>query len=133
METLIDTHFDVVIHGVYDLGVKELDAGWGLRHKRYDISLVFVDEDNIDKHMRIPNFKSVGEPTVYDVVMRLIVDSQGIDYNIDFKEWCRDYGLNSDSLRALKMYKSMCKQYKMFLTLVGDDLFDQFMDEVDVI
>ena len=56
--------------------------------------------------------KNFSEPTAYDVLACLQVYEIGT-----FKDFCNDFGYNDDSIKAHKMYKAVCEEYKNVCSL----------------
>jgi hypothetical protein len=53
------------------------------------------------------NLKAVA-PTAASVLYSLLLDSSGAEQN--FLDWCGDYGYDSDSMKAHKIYTDCCEQ-----------------------
>ena len=48
---------------------------------------------------------------------------------IDFNNFCLDFGYNTDSIKALKTYKAVVKEYKAVVRLFGDgDILDELRE-----
>lgn len=55
------------------------------------------------------------EPTMYDILTCLEKYE-----SIDFEDFCSNYGYDSDSIKALKTYKAVDREYKAVVRLFGD-------------
>lgn len=60
------------------------------------------------------------KPTVDDVVGSLVSDAQGVEYD-GFEDWADNYGMDTDSRKALAMYEGVVEQTERFKILCGDD------------
>lgn len=55
------------------------------------------------------------EPTIYDILACLT------KYNPEtFEDFCSSYGYDNDSIKALKTYKAVCKEYEAVNRLFAD-------------
>lgn len=64
-------------------------------------------------------------PVPEDVIYSYISESYALDCS--FKEWCSDFGYNTDSIDALKTYRICRKNGKKIRRLLGDK-FEEFRD-----
>jgi len=58
------------------------------------------------------------EPTAADVIACVVSDARGIDYCRSFEDWCSDYGYDTDSRKAERIFKvceRLAKSLKRFL------------------
>lgn len=55
------------------------------------------------------------KPTIYDILSCL----QKYE-NATFEEFCSNYGYNNDSIKALKIYKAVSREYKNVFRLFSD-------------
>lgn len=62
------------------------------------------------------------DPTTEDVLNCLLADANGMDYQVGFEDWCRDYGYDTDSRTAEKTYKAIVHQSKRLGQFLGDKL-----------
>lgn len=60
------------------------------------------------------------EPTVEDVLNCLASDSAGLDNSTTFESWCAEYGYDTDSRKAEKIYRACQKQRDQLERLIGD-------------
>ena len=65
------------------------------------------------------------EPTAAGVLECLLLDV--VEEGTGFNNWCDEYGLDSDSRKALRTYKTCVRQTAKLRKLLGDD-FDTFRD-----
>jgi hypothetical protein len=61
----------------------------------------------------------VGDPTTEDVLNCLLADCNGFDYITGFEDWCSNYGYDSDSRTAEKIYKAVVHQSKRLGQFLG--------------
>lgn len=55
------------------------------------------------------------KPTIYDILCCLEKYE-----NATFEEFCSNYGYDNDSIKALKIYKAVSREYKNVFRLFGD-------------
>mgnify|MGYP000853982119 CR=1 FL=1 len=71
------------------------------------------------------------DPKLTDVLYCLVMDAYVLDTS-GFEEWAKDYGYNTDSREAEKMYKQCIEQSLQFKNLIGqaalDTLREAFQD-----
>lgn len=67
----------------------------------------------------IDNTRKEKVPSQYDILTCITKDDPG-----SFEEFCWSYGFNVDSIKDLKIYKKVCKEYKNVLRLF-EDVLDQ--------
>lgn len=75
------------------------------------------------RQMTIPFFMGpalTNEPTEEDVIPCLISDYYAADYA--FEDFCNEFGYDTDSRNAEKIYKQIQQQNKKFSKLLGPDL-----------
>ncbi len=63
------------------------------------------------------------EPDSASVLSSLLLDASALDES--FENWCADYGYDTDSRKAERLYKLCCKQGEKLKQLLGDD-YDDF-------
>ncbi len=64
---------------------------------------------------------ALGEPSTADVLECLFSDASGYDNARDFEDWAAEYGYDSDSRKAERIYKAVEKQTRKLRNLLGDD------------
>ena len=67
------------------------------------------------------------EPEVTEVLECLSSDSSGIENGSGFEDWCGEYGYNSDSRKAHRIYKTCARQAARLRTFLGYDLYRQLL------
>jgi hypothetical protein len=67
------------------------------------------------------------EPKLADVLDCLSSDASGLESSRGFEDWCSDYGYDTDSRKAEKIYKSVEHQAKRLKNFLGDSLYNQFL------
>lgn len=70
-------------------------------------------------------------PTLSDVLDCLASDSSGFDNAHSFEEWAGDYGYDTDSRTAEKTYKQIEKQAGQLRSLLGDEAYEQLINDID--
>jgi len=69
------------------------------------------------------------EPTAEEVLRCLMSDANGADRS--FEDWAGDYGYDTDSRKAERIYKTVVAQAKKLQQFLGADLFNEFLTYVD--
>src|ERR1051325_1746512 len=64
-------------------------------------------------------------PQAEDVLDCLASDSAGIDN--DFEDWCREYGYDSDSRAAERIYNTCTRQSAKLRKFLGEDPYQQLL------
>jgi hypothetical protein len=67
------------------------------------------------------------EPTLNEVFDCLVGDARSVD-DLDFDEWCRDIGYDTDSRQAERTYKTCVHQAGRLRTFLGDELYEKFLE-----
>lgn len=70
-------------------------------------------------------------PTLGDIIDCLASDSCGIANARDFEEWASEYGYDTDSRKAYDTFKVCATQSHLFEHLIGQDIFEELLYEVD--
>lgn len=90
-------------------------------HYSFVITNGSVDSGNYGKKMR-GNFSQgsaiKNRPTLDDILNSLSIDTMNIEEE-SFELWCDDFGYNSDSMKAYKIYKSCLDESKHLKELLG--------------
>lgn len=85
--------------------------------------------------MRLYFSKGVGhngaEPTVDEVLDCLASDAAGIDNSRGFDDWCSEYGYDTDSRRAEKVYRQCERQAQRLKKFLGDDCYQQLLWDIE--
>lgn len=92
------------------------DDGW--EHNAYTLELLSKG----DQSMTIPWRQGMGithEPELSDVLEALLSDAAGYDNAQDFEDWASEYGYDTDSRKAEKVYKSVGEQTEQLRDLLG--------------
>lgn len=78
------------------------------------------------RRLTVPFFTGsmAGKPTAKGVLECLILDAEVEDWTFD--DWCADFGYDTDSRRAYRMYQACKEQTEKLRKLLGDD-FDAAM------
>jgi hypothetical protein len=92
---------------------------WQKKSHAYTVTLKYDR-----RQMTVPFFMGPAlshEPTDEDVLPCLFMDASGIGSNTDFESWAHEYGYDTDSREAEKIFKQ-CKRNAVRLhRLLGDD------------
>jgi hypothetical protein len=57
----------------------------------------------------------------------LASDSSAIENNVRFEDWCSEFGYDSDSRKAEKIFKTCEHQAKRLRSFLGEDLFNTLL------
>lgn len=86
-----------------------------------------VELEYKDKVMETTVFKEYNAPDIEDVFEDLVNYARAT-YNTTFPEFCENNGYDSDSIKVLNFYKYCKKEKKKLLQLLGEELFQKFME-----
>lgn len=67
------------------------------------------------------------EPEIEDVLNSLALDSSGIENARSFEDWCGEYGYDTDSRKAEKIFKVCQRQAKKLQSFLGNHLYQQLL------
>lgn len=73
----------------------------------------------------------VGNPKIDDVLDCLANDAAGVENARNFEDWAGDYGYDADSRKAEKTYNECKKQAQELRDLLGGDLYQTLLYDVD--
>lgn len=80
------------------------------------------------RQMTTPFYKGYGhhgeEPTAEEVLECLAMDAAGIENVFSFEDWCAEYGYDSDSRRAEKIYNACLRQTEKLRKFLGDKFYN---------
>ncbi len=71
------------------------------------------------------------EPEADEVLDCLASDAAGYDNARDFEDWASDYGYDTDSRKAEKIYNTIAKQAKKLEAFLGSDLYQKLLFETE--
>lgn len=81
-----------------------------------------------------PFYKGIGNkgaaPTVDEVLYCLASDAHGVKDN-SFEEWCREYGYDDDSRKALRIFEACEETAQELERLFGTDLLNELYYETN--
>ena len=63
-------------------------------------------------------------PTISEILETFIEDTGPVGYK-DFEEWANEYGYDTDSLKALRIYKAIKRQNAHVSRVLGEDLLKE--------
>lgn len=83
------------------------------------------------RQMTVYFSKGVGhhgkEPDIYEVLDCLASDAAGIENARDFDDWCSEYGYDTDSRKAERIYHTCQRQAASLRRLLGDDAYQALL------
>lgn len=68
-----------------------------------------------------------GEPKAEDVLNALSLDASGIENARSFDDWCAEYGYDTDSRKAERIFKVCEKQAERLRVFLGADLYQELL------
>lgn len=98
------------------------DEGW--EHNAYRLRLWYAG-----RRMTVPWMQGLGitdDPRAEDVMENLLLDAASFDNARDFEDWAAEYGYDTDSRKAEKLYRRVGAQTYKLARLLGDD-FDRLV------
>lgn len=87
-----------------------------LKYNVYQLTTYFSQGYGIDR-----------EPNAEDVLNCLASDSLGVDNARSFEEWAVEYGYDTDSRKAEKIYKTCEKQAKKLESFLGTERYQELL------
>ena len=70
-------------------------------------------------------------PTLAGVLDCLASDASGVDNAQSFEDWASEYGYDTDSRKAEKIYNICVQQAQELKALLGQDAYDQLLYETE--
>jgi hypothetical protein len=110
-----------------------IDQDWQANH--YKVTLKRNKTENkIRTRRQFTLFYSMGfaiksDPKTEDVLDCMAMDSSSIDQ--DFEGWANDLDYDTDSRKAEKTYNICRKQATKFENFLGEDLYNELLQEID--
>ena len=80
--------------------------------------------------MRVPFSQGsahTSEPTAADVLDCLASDAAGYENSKSFEDWCGEYGYNTDSRKAHRIFKVVERQAAKLQSLLGRDNYETLL------
>lgn len=96
----------------------------------YRVTLHYTTGD-ARRRMTVPFFTGSAwtrDPNAHDVLESLLSDASSADQS--FEDWCGDYGYDTDSRKAERMYRAVVAQTAKLRRFLGEH-FDAFMWETE--
>lgn len=90
--------------------------------KHYKVTIKYGDKQETFVYSMGPGLNH--PPYLEDVLLSLSLDSQA--YNMPYKEWRGEFGYESNA-EAKRIYAACMKEAKQMLSLLGEELFKQFL------
>lgn len=120
------------VHSDLSFGWKELlISNKDIKHftwvNAFEMMKFSVEIEYNDKVMETTVYKEYNSPDLEDVFKDLVSYARATN-KTTFPEFCENNGYDSDSIKVLNFYKYCKKEKKKLLQLMGDDLFQKFME-----
>jgi len=105
------------IRGTYQFGKPEVPEGWPEGTMSYTVTLRYRG-----RRMTVPYFCGplCGEPSIADVLYCVLMDSGSVENARSFEEWCSEFGYDTDSRKAERIYNGCCRQRDKVQFLLWD-------------
>lgn len=71
------------------------------------------------------------EPGAAEVLDSLASDASSVEYVRDFEQWADEIGYDPDSRKAFATFEVVRKQSAALKRLLGDDAYDELLNEVE--
>jgi hypothetical protein len=68
-----------------------------------------------------------GDPTIERVLESLLSDAAGYENTQSFEDWASDYGYDTDSRKAEKIYKAVKRQAEQLKRTLGEDAYNDLL------
>ena len=95
---------------------------WKKIANKWQVKLIYFDKEYVTNYFMgsglVDSWGRPKKPTIKDVLYSMIVDDVN---DIDFEEFCKEYGYDNDSIRALEIYKACQKQTKAYYNMFDDE------------
>jgi|SRR5215472_2608761 len=104
-------------------GGVEVPAGWQPGTHPYKVTLHYRG-----RRLTVPFFMgpaNTREPTAADVLYCLVSDASSYENATGFEDFCRDFGYDTDSRKAERIYRQLERQAPKVRRLLGED-FETF-------
>jgi hypothetical protein len=118
-----------------------------IRQNKISLSAVYTDANALMNDTRMDHWKCVfrsgkrrmtvtfskgpghngAEPTAEEVLDCLASDASGVQNARSFDDWCSEYGYDTDSRKAEKIYKACVRQSAELLNLLGQTGYDTLL------
>ncbi len=72
-----------------------------------------------------------GEPKAEDVLNALIMDSSGVENARGFEDWAAEYGYDTDSRKAERIYNVCVRQAEKLKKFLGEELYNEALYNVE--
>lgn len=89
------------------------------QHNSYKVRISYQG-----RRMTVPWRQGLGitdDPNAEDVMESLLLDAAGFENARDFEDWAAEYGYDTDSRQAERVYRAVESQTKKLEKLLGDD------------
>ena len=101
---------------------EELSDEWKKAANKWQVKLIYFDKEYVTNYFMgsglVDSLGRPRKPTIKDVLYSMIVD----DINdMDFYDFCKEYGYDNDSIRALELYKGCQKETEAYYNMFDDE------------
>jgi len=106
-------------------GGVEIPEGWARDSHPWKVTLRYQG-----RQLTVPFFMGSAldrEPTAADVLSCLVSDANAVEQARDFEDFCHDFGYDTDSRKAEKIYRQLETQAPKVRRFLGDD-FETFAE-----
>lgn len=101
---------------------EDMDDKWRKTANKWQVKLVYFDKEYVtDFYMGSGLTNKRNEPkkpTKKDILYSMMVDDVS---NMDFSDFCENFGYNKDSTKALKIYKACLKETKAYYNMFDSE------------
>lgn len=105
------------------------DTAWAATAKHYRVTL------RRPGHRMTTYFSMgsahTGKPRTADVLGCLVSDANGVEKTPNFEEWARDYGYDTDSIKAQRIFQNCVREARRLNKFLGDSLYRTLLWDTD--
>ena len=95
---------------------------WKKTTNKWQVKLIYFNKEYVTNYFMgsglVDSWGRPQKPTIKDVLYSMIADDVN---DIDFEEFCKEYGYDNDSIKALEIYKACQKQTKAYYNMFDDE------------
>ena len=97
---------------------EDMNDNWKKTANKWQVKLVYFDKEYVtDFYMGSGLVDKMGKPkkpTKKDILYSMIIDDVS---DLDFNDFCNEFGYNNDSIKALKVYESCKRETKAYYNM----------------
>lgn len=101
---------------------EDLSDEWKKTANKWQVKLIYFDKEYVTDYFTgsglVDSWGRAKKPKIKDVLYSMIVDDVN---DIDFHEFYKEYGYDSDPIKALEIYKACQKQTKAYYNMFDDE------------